>query len=285
MQKEAANGAQEEQRSETPPNEAPATENQVEIAATELKENGPDEEKDVGPVADPEHVEPETPGKDDVQMKEQPCQPQDGTDGRSTVARHEALCGTPEEALRRYIANFARRGGSSGGGMALGTQEPCRSYRSLLVLKQFEVVETKLLQSRTRDDISSTINYYKPFKSALADLLAMSKSGTKRLTAAVERALKARSDAKQHQQQKHKAGAKCRLAAARKTQSVHESALAMGIGMPAFGLKRGATGYELDAPVDNTALQKPFVVRARAHECAAKACVWVRNRQKELTQM
>ena len=168
----------------------------------------------------------------------------------------------------------------------MGTQEPCRSYRSLLVLKQFEVVETKLLQSRTRDDISSTINYYKPFKSALADLLAMSKSGTKRLTAAVERALKARSDAKQQQQQqKHKAGAKRRLAVARKTQSVHESALAMGIGMPAFGLKRGATGYELDAPVDNTALQKPFVVRARAHECTAKACVWVCNRQKELTQM
>ena len=93
------------------------TEDQVEIAATELKENEPDEKKDVGPVADPEHVEPETPGKDDVQMKEQPCQPQDGTDGQSTVARHEALCGTPEEALRRYIVNFARRGGSSGGGM------------------------------------------------------------------------------------------------------------------------------------------------------------------------
>ena len=104
----------------------------------------------------------------------------------STVNNYISIAGGVEKALRKFIASFSDGGEKS----ELGSQPPCRSYRSLKCLQEFKEVERKLKGARSKEEIVGINNSFKPFKAALADLMTMSKAANNRCEKAIGDAIK-----------------------------------------------------------------------------------------------
>ena len=100
--------------------------------------------------------------------------------------------GSCKQALAKFIAGFNDPETSSASvlGASLGSSPPCRSYRSLVLLSQFEEIEKDLQTCLSVQDIAAVGKRHQVFKSALRDLLSMCKAATTRLTNAVKSALK-----------------------------------------------------------------------------------------------
>ena len=113
-----------------------------------------------------------------------------GTDADETKSTTSTVrkSGSAVDALRKYIAGFtdSTKKGQTGK-LQLGSQAPCRSYRSLLVLTEFNELEARLHSCRSKDDIANAHQFYKTFKAAYMELMSMGRAAASRLTAAVDR--------------------------------------------------------------------------------------------------
>jgi hypothetical protein len=108
----------------------------------------------------------------------------------STVTKFVSKSGgDPIKALKKYIASF----GDDSACKELGGQQPCRSYRSLKCLSEFGDMEVQLKASQSKVDITAINAKFKPFKSALNDLMTMAKAAANRAEKAIGDA-KARAD-------------------------------------------------------------------------------------------
>ena len=101
-----------------------------------------------------------------------------------------AACGDSARALRKYIAKFSSTAIPKNSSVveALGFAPPCRSYRSLCVIKDFERCDAEALECESKEQIASLKQKYKPFKSALQELLGMAKASANRLGSAIKKA-------------------------------------------------------------------------------------------------
>lgn len=111
-------------------------------------------------------------------------------DDASTVARFTISSGGSVKALKRYIAGFSSGSASD----QLGSQPPCRSYRYLMCLHEFEQLEERLQNARSKQEIAQSFAFFKPFKSAYTDLIGMTKAATNRLQASLARVRKQMSE-------------------------------------------------------------------------------------------
>ena len=84
-------------------------------------------------------------------------------------------------ALRSYIASF-----SSQSDLGLGNQPPCREYRYLLNLEEFDTQEERLSQCRSVKAIGQSKSFYKISKAAYTDLTTMAVVAEKRLARAIK---------------------------------------------------------------------------------------------------
>ena len=101
----------------------------------------------------------------------------------STLHKFAQASGSAHLALKRYIASFRE---DAEDGPQLGTQPPCRSYRSLQVFSELnEADEAKIKQARTKEELAAIASASKPFKSAYQDLLTMAKAAANRAKHAI----------------------------------------------------------------------------------------------------
>ena len=173
-------------------------------------------------------------------------------DGASTVARFQKNYGGAKQALVRYIASF-----SSKDGLVLGSQQPCRSYRQLILLSEFQEVESKLLSCKNRDEIVACITAWKPHKQALSDLLSMGRSATTRVKSSIKRAEKELEDEAQQKSDRSKRGAKRKGES--KSEDVMEIAASLSLSMSSLTWKQGRMGVELH-PQPASDFLEPFLV-------------------------
>ena len=93
--------------------------------------------------------------------------------------------GTASAALKRYTASF----GASGEPTELGSQPPCRSYRSLRVLVELAQEEEAALRAvKTKEELAACGRANKVVKAAYSDLLTMAKGAATRFADAVKSA-------------------------------------------------------------------------------------------------
>ncbi|CAK0826858.1 unnamed protein product, partial [Prorocentrum cordatum] len=110
-----------------------------------------------------------------------------GGDEASTVAQfYMQTGGDASRALKRYIASFS----SSSAKPELGSAPPCRSYRSLIVVSEFDQYTAKIEQAESKEALVAISTSMKPFKAAYVDLLAMAKAAVTRLKNAIDDAKK-----------------------------------------------------------------------------------------------
>ena len=99
-----------------------------------------------------------------------------------------------EKALRKLIAKFSARPTQitslTNAREALGNSPPCRLFRSLLTLNEFNAIEGEIMMCNAKPELTGVTSNWKVFKGALLDLLSMCKSGVKRLASAIETAKK-----------------------------------------------------------------------------------------------
>lgn len=151
--------------------------------------------------------------------------PPDNLDDLSTVAKFICTSGGTAKALKRYIAGF-----SAGNTVdQLGSQPPCRSYRYLLCLSEFEQLEEKLHKARSKEEISAAFAFYKPFKSAYTDLTSMARAAANRLKAALERVHKEQNEDVTHATRVSKQAAKKKAPAPLAKQNTMDSIIGTGI--------------------------------------------------------
>ena len=101
----------------------------------------------------------------------------------STLHKFAQASGSAHLALKRYIASFCE---DAEDGPQLGTQPPCRSYRSLWVFSELnDAEEAKIKQARTKEELAAIAAASKPFKSAYQDLLTMVKAAANRAKHAI----------------------------------------------------------------------------------------------------
>ena len=126
----------------------------------------------------------------------------DGDDPKLTPSKAKTVVGATvlavyggdhRKALKRYIASFAQA--SSGGirmmdSLEVGSEPPCRSYQSLILLSDLNDIEHKLKLAKAPADIKHVTQSYQVFKNAHKDLLTMSNNAAKWLTAAMNDAMK-----------------------------------------------------------------------------------------------
>lgn len=89
--------------------------------------------------------------------------------------------GDSKKALRKYMANFSLGKDRPDFGLA----PPCRSYRALICLFEFDEYTGKLEVCDSRKELAAVQSSVRPFKSAYTDLLAMAKAAQTRLKNAV----------------------------------------------------------------------------------------------------
>ena len=93
--------------------------------------------------------------------------------------------GSASAALKRYIASF----GASGKPTELGSQPPCRSYRSLRVLDELvQEEEAALRAATTKEELAACCRVNKVSKAAYNDLLTMARGAATRFVDAVKSA-------------------------------------------------------------------------------------------------
>ena len=97
-------------------------------------------------------------------------------------------------ALRKYIASF-----NTSDRAELGKSPPCRSYRSLIPFEEFNLIETRLTDVQSKEEIQSLKDEFKPFKQAIQDLLSMGKAAATRLVYCITQEVK-RLEANQKQE-------------------------------------------------------------------------------------
>jgi hypothetical protein len=114
--------------------------------------------------------------------------PSDGKEEKletsSAISRLILESGTPERALKKYIAGFR-----VGDRTKLGDAPPCRSFQSLRTLQEFEAIRRQIMASGCKTQLTDIQQMWKPFKAALNDLLTMSKAADKRLASAAKKAI------------------------------------------------------------------------------------------------
>lgn len=86
-------------------------------------------------------------------------------------------------AMKKYIASFSGESQDC----KLGSGPPCRSYRNLLVLSEYDELEKRLVAAKSKDDLATALAFYKPFKAAYSELITMAKGAATRLTVSVEK--------------------------------------------------------------------------------------------------
>ena len=113
-------------------------------------------------------------------------------DAVSEVTNLLRSCGQDAKvALRKFVASFAHvENEQPSGECQLGKNPPCRSYRSLIHISEFDSIKSKLMNVQSKEGIQHLREEYKPFKSTIQDLLAMGKAAATRLDACVAAAWK-----------------------------------------------------------------------------------------------
>lgn len=108
-------------------------------------------------------------------------------DAVSEVSNLMRSCGQDAKlALRKFIVSFAHvESEQPSGECQLGKNPPCRSYRSLIHISEFDSIKSKLMSVQSKEGIQHLREEYKPFKPAIQDLLAMGKAAATRLDACV----------------------------------------------------------------------------------------------------
>jgi len=162
---------------------------------TKDADDKPAEEKPAGAAGAPGE-EPVAAGAPGEEQKGQPAvansqkrvddEKEKAADAQSTVQQFVTNAGgSATKALKKYIASF----GEGGTKTELGSQAPCRSYRLLRCLSEFSEIEAKLLTVQSKPEIAVLQASWKPFKSALGELVTMCKAAVTRLDGAVDLAL------------------------------------------------------------------------------------------------
>jgi hypothetical protein len=111
-------------------------------------------------------------------------------DGASTFAKY--VCSLPDakKALDKYIAGFSQQS------PVLGHAPPCRSFRSLILMDEFDTYGAKIREAKSKSDIAEVQNSLKPFRGAAKDLLSMCKAAVTRLENAKKSVIKSQDEAK-----------------------------------------------------------------------------------------
>ena len=73
----------------------------------------------------------------------------------------------------------------------LGDAPPCKSYKSLIVLADFSELKNDIWKCETKEEFPSVATKWRPFKSALAELVSTSYAAQERLQQAIGKALEA----------------------------------------------------------------------------------------------
>jgi len=91
-----------------------------------------------------------------------------------------------QEALKKFIAGFMQIGATAaakGDARArLGQAPPCREYRSLVCLCDFEGMIEKILMAESQQDITNAVANMVPWKAAIQDILSSSKAWERRVS-------------------------------------------------------------------------------------------------------
>ena len=135
----------------------------------------------------------------------------------STVKLFVKQNGGSVKAFKKYIAPFSDPSALR----ELGSQPPCRSYRSLRCLSEWDEIAHALGQVQSKQEISAIHAANKPFKAAYIDLLTMARAAGARAKQAIEKAL-AHNGRLKRQQMDHEA-ASTQHAAAKKRKVAAES--------------------------------------------------------------
>ena len=169
-------------------------------------------------------------------------------DKASTVARYVGNSGGAVLAMRRYIASF-----TVSDGQRLTEQAPCRSFRHLLVLTEYSDLQSRLERATSKEDIAHANNFYKQFKAAYTELVAMGKSAANRLTTAIDNANTDEVKTSVAAKGKAKAKAKAHVATAAKV-SIWQSHGSFGTAVPSHV-------HADDSRVSKGMLTLPVIIR------------------------
>ena len=90
--------------------------------------------------------------------------------------------GNPRKALRKYIASFGD------GSATFGNSAPCRSYRALTLLSDFDETRENLKKCKNMAEIQAEQKRWTLFKNALRDLMGMCKAAVTRLNSSAKSA-------------------------------------------------------------------------------------------------
>ena len=125
-----------------------------------------------------------------VAEDEKPAQPtdQEPAAAPSTIARYTTLNGNNSvRALKRYIASFGLSKGQDDDSHALGVCVPCRTFRMLKCMSEFQDLKDKYASVITRVELKNVEAAGTPHKAALRDLIAAGKASVALLKKAVDR--------------------------------------------------------------------------------------------------
>jgi hypothetical protein len=248
---------------------AEAADEQKEGAAEDGEKDGSEDNEEkaervqiAGPkseAGDLQEAAPRTPRQGDsdrasrVGHSPPPAREEAATTVEKFIQRH----GGSTKALKKYIASFSGPEISK----ELGSQPPCRSYRTLRCLSEWEDVEAKLADAKTKEEITAIHAASKPFKQAYSDLMNMAKAACNRATHAIKKALENTEKSKKHSldakaSASTQAAKKRRAAAAASApQSVFSLKHTIGTSIPVVSVSKELT---LAGEVDIT---KPVILR------------------------
>ena len=200
----------------------------------------------VSPAASPVSVVAAAPGASPTAVLALAASPKSAV---GQVTPGPASSASPRKALARFLAGFGEAASMRG---KLGHAPPCRSYRLVRTMESFSGVPARILDTLSKDEQAAIGEEQKPFRTALNELITMTKAAKVRLCKGLDEAQKKEADAKEGHKAKASALAQQKRDAKIKAASagVWDTAATHGEALPTYVATAGASlqDFNYDSP-------------------------------------